>query len=253
VRYRDVLFPVQQQMPDSWRSGGMVHTNGDPRPRVMVLGSSHALMYAKLIDDICKDRQLSVAFLCADATPAFFLATVNDSFRSKDVAREFDTARKTWLRKWQPDVLVVIDRWDGVIHSPSDFEGQLRAFLAEVGLSVRHVIIFAQVPVLTIGDSVNLREFATWRYQRTGKLPTIMPDHNEPLRNQAIQIITSVARETPKVTLLRVDTPFYNEDGSVRWSNGRNSLYTNCDHLSDAGAEMVHEMCAGAIDSAIKP
>jgi peptidoglycan/LPS O-acetylase OafA/YrhL len=254
ARYRDVFFPSQQQqMADSWRSGGIVHTNGDPRPRVVVFGSSHALMYARLIDDICKDHRLSVAFLCADATPAFFLATVNESFRSKDVAREFDAARKAWLRKWQPDILVVIDRWDAVIHSSSDFDGQLRAFLAEVEVSARHVVIFTQIPVLAIGDSVNLREFATWRYRRTGKLPRIMPDRNEPLRKQAIQIIEAVARDNPRVLLLRVDTPFYNEDGSIRWSYGRNSLYTNRDHLSDAGAEMVREMCASAIDMASTP
>jgi len=47
-------------------------------------------MYSKLIDDICRNMGISVAFLGVDATPVFFDATVNFNFASPLEAREFD-------------------------------------------------------------------------------------------------------------------------------------------------------------------
>ena len=55
---------------------------------------------------------------------------------------------------------------------------------------------------------------------------------------------------SPSVELLRVDEPFYNEDGSIRFAEGRRFLYADDDHLSDAGAERVRETWRRAIAAA---
>jgi hypothetical protein len=109
------------------------------------------------------------------------------------------------------------------------------------------VILFSQVPVLRLGDRVNLREYVTWYLQSFGRLPKITPDASEPIRKASIATIEAVARDFPEVQLVRVDPLFYLEDGSVRFSSGRSFLYADADHLSDAGAELLRQICTRAI------
>jgi hypothetical protein len=248
ARYHDVAFPPDQTLPlHAWTSGGIVHTWGDGRPRIVVLGSSHALMYARVIDDVCKDLGLSVAFLSADATPVFFSAHVNDGFSSAELAESFDIARKRWIAEWMPSAILVIDRWDAYPDSPSDFQEHFRSFLGEVAPHASKVIVFNQVPVLRIGSKENLREFVTRNFDSAGTLPGITPDAKHAIRASLHEIIRSVASEFSNVQVLNVDSPFYEKEG-VRYHSGRSFFYADNNHLSDAGAEFVR----GKIDEAIR-
>jgi len=247
TRYADVLFPERPRQPEVWRNGGIIHSWGSGNPRVVVLGSSHALMYGRLIDDICKQEGLSVAFLSADASPVFFPTGVSYSFPNLALSRDFDAARRKWLSEWNPDAVIVIERWDGFAGDRADFNRKLRELVGEVAPHTRNVILFSQVPVLRLGEKVNLREFATWYLKTFGRLPKIVPDANEPTRKSSITTIEALTDDFPKVQLLRVDQQFYLEDGSVRFSSGRSFLYADDNHLSDAGAELVRAICTRAI------
>src|SRR5215831_20609642 len=109
------MAPLTGLKDDAWRSGGIIHPYGPGNPQVVVLGSSHAMMYATVIDGICRRFQIPVAFLTANSTPAFFHATVNGSFPTAEAAKGFDEARKRFVREWRPDIVLVIDRWDMVV------------------------------------------------------------------------------------------------------------------------------------------
>ena len=89
---------------------------------MVVIGSSHALMYAKLIDDICRHLGVSVAFLSADGVSVFF--SDGDDKRPSAVAftAEFNAARKKWISEWKPDAVLVIDRWDNYDSAPAEFD-----------------------------------------------------------------------------------------------------------------------------------
>jgi peptidoglycan/LPS O-acetylase OafA/YrhL len=253
TRYYDVYFPpvAPTRAVDLWRSGGVVHLYGGGRPQVVVLGSSHALMYSKLIDDICRERGVSVAFLAVDAGTAFFASTVNWNFSSAAEASEFDEARKKWLREWQPKAVFVIDRWDERIETPQGFDRELRQFIAEVGATAGRVFFVSQVPAVRDGDEANLRELVTWRMKTQKELPRLEPDQKEALRKQALAIAEAATANFPKLRVLRADLPFYNEDGSIRYEAGRAFLYADGDHLTESGAEVVRGLFEDAITEAV--
>ena len=207
-------------------------------------------MYGRLIDDICKHLGLSVAFLSADAAPVFFPTVVNDRFPTIALTQSFDAARRKWLSQWNPDAVLVMDRWDGYTYTPTQFNQKLRELVLELEPHTRNIILFSQVPVLRLGGTVNLREYATWRLRTTGHLPSISPDSREPLRNSLSASIEALAHDFPSVHLLRVEQPFYRADGSVRYSDGRKFLYADDNHLSDTGAELVRGICTRAIAAA---
>lgn len=248
IRFADVELSRREiGTGEVWRAGGLVHPWGPGAPRVVVLGSSHALMYAGIIDDVCQDLRVPVAFLCADGTSAFFPTSPNFSFPTPALAREFDDARRRWIAAWKPDVLIVVDRWDDY---PETLDASLRGFLGDLGRYARHVILPGQVPVLRIGETVNLRDYVSWRLRSSSSLPAIGPDSHEPIRRASLTTIAGLTHDFPSVELLRVDEPFYNGDGSIRFAEGRRFFYADDDHLSDAGAERVRELWRRAIAAA---
>ena len=256
IRFADVVFPQRPSQPEIWRNGGIVHNWGQGNPRILVLGSSHALMYGRLIDDICKQEGLSVAFLSANGASVFFPTGVGHSFPTLAQSREFDAARRKWIREWNPDAVVVVDRWDEYAGDRSDFDQKLRALICELDPHTRSVFLLSQVPVLRVGENFNLREYVNWNFKAFGRLPTIMPDANEPVRKASIATLEAVARDFPKVHLLRADPQFYMEDGSVRFSSGRSFFYADDDHLSQAGAEQLRPLFTQtivAIKAGIRP
>jgi peptidoglycan/LPS O-acetylase OafA/YrhL len=257
LRFQDVRFPdMDSRVDDTWRSGGIIHPYGKGTPTVVVLGSSHALMYARLIDSICERARLSVAFLCVDGTPVFFSGTVNPSFPDTREAREFDDSRRKWLRTWRPQAVFVIDRWDARVEN-AGFDGEFRSFLREVSPLTNRVLFVAQVPVLAMrgsgGDELagaNLRELMSWRMGDSGLLPRLFPDGGETARRRAVAAAEAATAAVSNLRVLRPDLAFHQSDGSVLWAAGRTAYYCDDNHLSDAGAEILRGMFQGAIQEA---
>jgi hypothetical protein len=110
--------------------------------------------------------------------------------------------------------------------------------------------LFSQAPVLRVGESNNLREYVVWKMKSGGSPPSMEPDTKEPFRRSTLETFESLTHEFPKVELLRADEPFYNADGSVRYLSGRSFLYADDDHLTEAGAELVRDLCTQALATA---
>ncbi|HBJ84550.1 MAG TPA: hypothetical protein DDZ88_11905 [Verrucomicrobiales bacterium] len=242
IPFQDVRFPpTPSQDEDAWRSGGVIHLHGRERPQVVVFGSSHAMMYSRLINSICDERSLSAAFLGVPSTSPFFEGSVNTNFPTQREAREFDETRRKWLKEWRPEVLFVIDKWDGRLGDPKLFEAKLRSFLSEVSPLVGRVVFVTQVPVVKGGNQFNLRELVAWRMSRGGGLPKLEPDAGERLRHQAAAIAVAAVADFPNLRVLRADLPFYLDDGSIRYASGRTFFYADDNHLTDMGSEVLQE------------
>ena len=251
TKFADVVLPpAESHPPDVWNSGGIVHLWGSESPRVVVIGSSHALMYAKLVDDICKHLNISVAFLSADGISVFF--SEGDDKRPSALAftADFNEARKKWISRWKPDAVLVIDRWDNYNNAPAEFDRMLRELVAELSSNAQHIICFSQVPALPVGETINLREYVVWKMGSQKLIPIIAPDAKEPFRRSTLTTIEAVARDFPKLQLLRVDQPFYANNDAVRYASGRTFFYADDNHLSDAGAEQLRDVCTRAIAAA---
>lgn len=253
IRYADVYFPPFEPRKDGlWKTGGVVRLYGAPQPQVVVLGSSHALMYSRLIDDICRENSLSVAFLGAGGKSLFFDNTTADTTSGAVEADPFDETRRRFLRTWQPEAIIAIDRWDARFEPPLGFEGRLRALLAELCPLAERVIWVAQVPVAALGERENLREVVADRMRASSGvlLPRLGIDPGEPLRQQAVAVAEAATKEFGCLRVLRVDRLFYQRDGNLRYAEGRQFFYADDDHLSEVGSEQTRELFKEAIREA---
>ncbi|MCX6955512.1 MAG: acyltransferase family protein [Verrucomicrobia bacterium] len=248
----EVLAPAGADFPPEglWRTGGIVHLHGGGRPSVVVLGSSQAMMYSRLVDDLCRERGLSVAFFGASwATPAFFDAAVNPGFPSRREAREFDQARRKYLAEWRPEVVIVADLWGKFVES-REFEGKFRSFLSEVAPQARRVLFVAEIPFLDLPGNLSVRGYVAWRMDGQEGLPALLPDAGERFRNEAVRRAEGFVGDFPNLRVIRADRPFYQRDGSIRYSAGRNFFYLDRNHLTDIGAEEVRGLFRAAIAEA---
>lgn len=78
------------------------------------------------------------------------------------------------------------------------------------------------------------------------------PDGNEHLRQATVTTATACVKDFPNLRVLRTDLPFYKEDGSIRYFEGREFFYADANHLTDVGAEQGRDIIRKAIFDAVK-
>ena len=236
-----IPIPPADQPPEPWRAGGLRTSGNSITPRVVVFGSSHALMYSKVIDDLCRERRVPIAFLSAgNGIPALFVNVDSLLFPRRDDGAAFDEARRRYLREWRPETLLVIDRWDA--WSGKDLERDLSTFLEEVCPLAQNVVLVTQVPVLRVGENENIRGWVHWRRGTDAVLPRILPDAREPYRRESVRILQHLQERFPNLRIVDSASRFYREDGSVRYAEGRKFFYTDDDHLNDTGAAEISDL-----------
>lgn len=199
-------------------------------------------MYSRLLDELSKQWGLSIAHLSMDAQSVLLDSPPSLNFSSEEASREFDNARLKWIREWRPRVVFLIDRWDSRSSTQLGFRGELEKLIAALDPLVEQIFFVAQVPALEANSEMNLRELVTWHYRTRGGAPTIKADAAQPLRQQAIEAATGLKSRFPKLEILRVDSPFLQSDGTVRYWEGRHFYYLDNDHLTDAGSEVVRSI-----------
>jgi peptidoglycan/LPS O-acetylase OafA/YrhL len=238
-----IPFPPADRAGEPWRTGGIRPRGETGKPRVVVFGSSHALMYSKTLDEVCRERGVPVAFLGAgNGIPALFVNAGSPLFPHQEDGAAFDEARRRWLREWKPETLFVIDRWD--VWKGKDLEKDLEAFLADVTPHVRTVVLVSQVPVLRVGENENVRGWVHWMRGTDEALPPILPDVRSSYREETVQILKRMQDRYPSVRMVDAAPRFQRGDGSVRYAEGRRFFYMDDDHLNDTGASEVADLFA---------
>jgi peptidoglycan/LPS O-acetylase OafA/YrhL len=262
LRYSDVYLPAMpaDRPNDFWRAGGVVKSYGRTSPKVVLIGSSHALMYSKTIDEICSELGISVSFLAVNGAPllpqADFPAMVFN-FANSGGASQFYSARLSWIREWHPDVIIAVDRWDDYLdqdgHLDPNFENQFHAFVSEFASLTHHLFIVAQVPVIDSGNDnmYNLREVVTWKKRRSNGMPELAADSRDAARRSLLGVMERDIRSFPNTQILRPDLLFYQADGSVRYSSGRLFFYADGNHLSQSGSDEARGIFRKAIADSV--
>jgi hypothetical protein len=102
---------------NAYKSGGIIKQFGSSAdPQVVLLGDSHAGMWAGTIEDICKELKLTVSFYSsAGVSPFINLPLVKGPSRSEHFTEEqmyeFDESRLKFIEKWNPQLVILICRW----------------------------------------------------------------------------------------------------------------------------------------------
>jgi peptidoglycan/LPS O-acetylase OafA/YrhL len=234
----------QDRNAKAYAEGGIERKYGQDSPEILVLGDSHGLMWAPVLNEIAKDLKKSITFFAADGTPTFFNIPVKNSgktiYFSAKQKLEYDTARLTYLDKWRPPIVFISQSWSNLESEESTVD--LIKHLGEIGSKV---YLIEQPPELFFGQK-STPQFLSYY----GLKPVIEEVDNE--SKQYVKYLNTEAYQQGRKTIRKIvagcnycevipvaDIFIRNDQGWVL--DGKDVLYIDDDHLSYAGANKVRE------------
>jgi hypothetical protein len=224
---------------DAYTRGGIIKRYGGDQVEVVLLGNSHALMWAPIIDEICQESRLTVAFNAAVGTPPF-PAIVPVKQAAENFTPEewfaFDTARMKFIESWRPRLIIIAHRWAGV----SEGDPNILHFLNETLKLNCRVLFIGDPPELAIGD-INTPQFVSSTCSSTVQVRNM----NEFQRTT--ESLKTLTKQYTNTHLVEVSDLYLTNSKRVKTLVGDTVFYIDDDHLSLVGASMAKERIKNAV------
>ncbi len=211
---------------------GIIKRYGGEDIDVLVLGNSHALMWAPDIDEICQESHLTVCFYAAegvDPIPSVPAQRKAMGSFSPDQWLVFDSNRIKFLKQWRPRLVIVASRWRNF-----PLTDNLDRFLEVVEGQNSKLLFIDDPPELAVGY-ISVPEFVAETSAKTIKALTW------DRRQDTSANLVSLSERFKCVNLLETADLFLTNRDRVKVLDGNSILYMDGDHLSLAGTRLAKE------------
>lgn len=229
---------------------GIVRQFGGATPSVVVLGSSHGMMWGHTIESICEELGLTVSFYTARAiAPWIELPLENKPIRNFTASQReaFDRSRMENMKTWAPDVVILIDRW-----SVRDDPFKHLDFLEYIKSCGSQVILVGQPPELGV-DGVSIPLFMAYQYNDDAPTEvSTLKAHRKSEVDAANARIKELADTLDFCHFVPVADLYEVENDQVLVRDGDSVIYIDEDHLSDAGASKARGRLSAMMSSILK-
>ena len=250
-RMRGIDVPLSGGGADEGsRSTGVTMQHGDSGPvDIVVLGDSHGLMWAPVIDEISKDLGLNASFLTADGTPVFFdpanpSALGATTFYSQEELTAFNQHRLDLIQSQVPQLVIIGASWlqDSMRFAP--------ALLDEFTRSGAQILLLEDPPWFEIGDR-NAPQYMMYLGLKPDAAGQAWSDRLDMQRTDvasaAVHRLAETCQTRCKVVPVRDLFESKSPAPGLLVVNARQPLYIDDDHLSVAGARMAKERIAAHV------
>ncbi len=241
-----IQTPERQASPSAYKEGGIIRLRSSEKPRIVLLGDSHGVMWSKMVDEVTEELDLSVSLWSMIGEPVYMSTPPVEQpgrFLNEIERFEYDDGRQLFLREWNPDIVIVATRWEYLDY---DLATDLFRFLEQ---HAKNVILLESPPVLENVGNRNL-------YQYLSFLGLEPPD--SPTESQIWESVDFEDSKASREKILRTANSHLNfyflptadlfaTDQGVVVSKGRQILYLDDDHLIDDGAFLAEERLKAAI------
>ncbi|MEB8433573.1 acyltransferase family protein [Cocleimonas sp. KMM 6892] len=233
----------------AYKEGGVVKHYGKDSPEIVVLGDSHALMWASTLDQIAKQLNKTIDFYAADGTPTFFKipVTLGDRtiFFTAEEKRDYDEARLKYLQKWKPETVIITQSWSNLESVESTHD--LIKFLGEIGSKV---FLIEQPPELFYGDKNATQFLSHYGMKPREGEKQYVPFVNSALYQYGRKSVRDIVDACNYCELIEIaDIYMKGDQGWVL--DGSDVLYIDEDHLSSAGSSKAQQRIMQALDTRI--
>jgi len=236
---------------NAYSNGGIKRLYGTKKPEIVVLGDSHALMWASVLDEVAKELGKSISFYSADGTPPFFSIPVikkknGTMFFSADQKFAFDRARLKHLQEWKPKLVVIVARWS----SSKDIQ-ENRDLIKYIGDLGSRILFIEQPPELFFGDK-NTPQYLSYLglTPQNSTKQYIRHKHSTKYQN-GIELVKMMVKTYEHCHRVATSDLFLLE-GKVWVIDSFDVLYIDDDHLSYAGALKAKDRIVTAINELLE-
>jgi len=235
----------------AYATGGVIKEYGGPKPEIVVLGDSHALMWSGVIDVISKEMGLTVSFCCADGISPFvdlpLKKTAGNLFFTAEEKYQFDSKRLEFIREWKPKVVIIAARWEGV--GDIKVTEDLVRFIGDTGSKI---LLIEQPPELCFGDKNALQYSAFVGLVPKDKQKQYIQTANNREYEAGRDLIRQISKKYPYCTVVPVTDVLYKPGFGAWVLDGSKVLYIDDDHLSQDGALKLKDRIQGDMEVILK-
>tara|TARA_B110000037_G_scaffold212998_2_gene266726 strand:- start:242390 stop:244414 length:2025 start_codon:yes stop_codon:yes gene_type:complete len=242
--------PAKEAPLDAYREGGILRTYDSAPTRVVLLGDSHGVMWAKAIDDVTKALEISTSLWAMNGQNPFIQFPITEDqsaeYMSGAEKAAYDQSRLDKIKEWNPDIVILAARWQ---HTTREEAKPLLDWLSD---NVKEVLLVeSPPPLLKIGDR-NFANYAAF----IGHKPT---DNEEliwatfglnDLRRTRWKLF-NFADNYVNVSVLPTADLYLTPEGILAAAD-RTVYYLDDDHLTDTGVIQANERFQLAIEALLK-
>lgn len=217
-------------------NGGIKRLYGEKTPKILVLGDSHALMWAKVLDDAAKELETSIAFYSASGTGTFLLNIPPKRkqkgllFFTADEKYELDVARLKYLDEWKPRVVVIVCNWSNI----RDMQ-EISDLIEYIGSIGSRVLFIEQPPMLFFGNKNAPQYLSYLGLTPSGNSKQYIHYLNSLKYQKGIQLVKQLTDKYVFCQRVAISDLFL-ANGKVWVIDSKDVLYIDDDHLSYSGA-----------------
>lgn len=243
---KGVFAPERNRVDDASlsRNGILSINSKDENPKIMVLGDSHASMWGKVIDEICGNINVNVAFYTSVGSSPFFNI---DEIENQDNSRGFTKQERinyakgfvSNLKLWKPELIIIVCKWDNLKNNKIQ---KFKDLLELAKVNGVKVLLLNQPPVIhTIGDKNTAQYLAFLKYKIDKNKQYIINNSSTGSTNVWL---ASLVKNEPNVEIFDVYSEFLSSNKNPAKSlivQGSDILYYDDDHLSYQGTLLLKE------------
>lgn len=246
ARTHGIEIPKPEHPADQFRRGGIVVLRDQSTPQVVLLGDSHALMWAHVVNAVCKKHNVSTAFYAMSGRDPFCTIPPDGTHRnvsllSTSIALEVDEQMLKWLSKWKPRMVLISCFWDRIN------EAQARPLLDWLTAQNTQVFLIEDPPHIDVFDGQSALQVAIWRGLKFNGERQYWPvSFKEP--NRTVHYIAELRTDVKLIPVYHN----YLRDHKGLLVDGRDCLYVDDDHLTSHGAMHAFSLIEAAVTGEIK-
>ncbi len=238
-----------EKFDDAFEKEGIIENEKKGAPGIMLIGDSHGVMWARLMSEISDNINTSLSCYTSNGvTPFFNLADLNDqkenSYYTKKQRINYASSIIRNINKWNPKLIVIICRWEGLNTETRKNFNDLLLFLENKRIQV---LLFTQPPLLPFMEDKNASQYFTYLGLNPVEGNNLM-DVSSPAVMKSNEYIKSLSLIYSNITIYDVNK-YMLSDNKIKISLGNEALYFDGDHLSYPGTRTHKENILSIMDS----
>ncbi|UKN02709.1 acyltransferase [Paracrocinitomix mangrovi] len=218
---------------DAYRKNGIITSEKDKSPEIMLIGDSHGVMWAKVIDEIANDINLSLSCYTSNGTNPFFnLRDIENQNETKNFTKQQRTDYAKSIKKnievWKPKLVIIVCHWLWMEDKKKEQFNELLTFLEEMNAQV---LLFTQPPKLNFMVNKNASQYISYLgfkpIEGYNLIDVIGLNEIEGANEYVFQLQSKYSN----VSVFDIYSNFI-QDNKVKVSYNNDILYFDDDHLS---------------------
>lgn len=249
----DVIVPERpDKFKNAYRQNGIITDDAHGTPEILLLGDSHGVMWAKLLDEISSELDLTLSCYASNGDPPFFnVNEINSQTKTKhfSVEQRVEYAKSIVenINKWNPKLVIIASRWDSPNEENKQLLDGMLNYFEEQNIQV---LIINQPPVLEFMENKNASQYFSY----LGLSPTEGYNMIELTNSKVKESNQSLEDLTSKHKNLTIFDVYENMiiENKVKVTYNKEVLYFDDDHLCYYGTFIHKNELSSTIDSLIK-